>query len=99
MAQAGVAKIGNKDLVWSVLATFFKMGAGVLLFPVILRMLPAETVGVWTVFTVVTSLSLLLDFGFNSSFSPMRGNPHTYVFIIQYPFLYVNKYELYSTAS
>ena len=69
MAQIGVAKIGNKDLVWSVLATFFKMGAGVLLFPVILRMLPAETVGIWTVFTVVTSLSLLLDFGFNSSFA------------------------------
>jgi len=69
MAQIGVAKIGNKDLVWSVLATFFKMGAGVLLFPVILRILPAETVGIWTVFTVVTSLSLLLDFGFNSSFA------------------------------
>lgn len=69
MAQTGVAQIGHKDLLWSVLATFFKMGAGVLLFPVILRMLPAETVGVWTVFTVVTSLSLLLDFGFNSSFA------------------------------
>lgn len=69
MAQTGVAQIGHKDLWWSVLATFFKMGAGVLLFPVILRMLPAETVGIWTVFTVVTSLSLLLDFGFNSSFA------------------------------
>ena len=69
MAQIGVAQIGNKDLLWSVLATFFKMGAGVLLFPVILRILPAETVGIWTVFTVVTSLSLLLDFGFTSSFA------------------------------
>lgn len=64
-----VENIGKKDFVWTLLATFFKIGAGVLLFPFILRMLPAETVGVWTIFTTITQLTYLFDFGFNTSFA------------------------------
>lgn len=64
-----VAEIGKKDLIWTFAATFFKIGAGVLLFPFILKMLPAETVGVWSVFTTITLLSSLFDFGFNQSFA------------------------------
>ena len=64
-----VADIGKKDFVWTLAATFFKIGAGVLLFPFILRMLPAETVGVWTIFTSIAQLTYLFDFGFNNSFA------------------------------
>lgn len=64
-----VANIGKKDLVWSVLATFFKIGAGVLLFPLILKALPSEAVGIWTIFTSITTIVLLFDFGFNVSFA------------------------------
>ena len=64
-----VADIGKKDLFWTVLATFFKLGAGVLLFPFILNKLPAQTIGVWTIFTSVGVISTLLDFGFNQSFA------------------------------
>lgn len=64
-----VENIGKKDFVWTLLATFFKIGAGVLLFPFILRMLPAETVGVWTIFTTIAQLTYLFDFGFNASFA------------------------------
>ena len=64
-----VADVGKKDLVWTMLATFFKIGAGVLLFPIILKMLPAETVGVWTIFVTITQLTFIFDFGFNTSFA------------------------------
>ncbi|MFI3296958.1 MAG: O-unit flippase-like protein [bacterium] len=64
-----VENIGRKDLVWSLLATFFKIGAGVLLFPLILKALPSEAVGIWTIFTSITTIVLLFDFGFNVSFA------------------------------
>lgn len=64
-----VVDIGRKDFVWTLLATIFKIGAGVLLFPFVLRMLPTETVGVWTIFTAVTQLTFIFDFGFNVSFA------------------------------
>lgn len=64
-----VADIGKKDLFWTVLATFFKLGAGVLLFPFILNKLPAQTIGIWVIFTSVGVISTLLDFGFNQSFA------------------------------
>ena len=71
-----VANVGKKDFVWTMLATFFKIGAGVLLFPIILKMLPAETVGVWTIFVTITQLTFIFDFGFNTSF----GRNVSYVF-------------------
>jgi O-antigen/teichoic acid export membrane protein len=64
-----VADIGKKDFVWTLIATLFKIGAGVLLFPFVLRMLPAATVGIWTIFTVITQLTFIFDFGFNASFA------------------------------
>ncbi len=64
-----VADIGRKDFVWTLLATFFKIGAGVILFPFVLRMLPADTVGIWTIFTAIAQLTFIFDFGFNVSFA------------------------------
>lgn len=64
-----VADVGRKDFVWTLLATFFKIGAGVLLFPFVLRMLPVESVGIWTIFTAITQLTFIFDFGFNVSFA------------------------------
>lgn len=64
-----VAEVGKKDVLWSFAAMFVKVGAGVLLLPVILYKLPSETVGVWTIFTSVSMITLLFDFGFNQSFT------------------------------
>lgn len=65
----GVENIGRKDVVWNYVATFFQIGAGVILLPFILKMMSSETVGIWTVFSTITSLVSLLDFGFNPSFT------------------------------
>ena len=65
----GIINIGKRDVYWNYVATFFHIGSGVILLPFILKMLPAETVGVWTVFQTVTALVAMLDFGFKPSFS------------------------------
>jgi len=62
-------EIGNKDLIWNYTATFLKIASSVLLFPIILRMLPTETVGIWSIFITITAFSSLIDFGFGPSFT------------------------------
>lgn len=69
MALQGVEHIGRRDLIWSYTATVFTIGAGILLYPFILVKLPSETVGVWNIFQIITSLVALLDFGFQPSFA------------------------------
>lgn len=67
--MSGIENIGRKDVVWSYLATFFTIGAGIILLPFILHSLPAHAVGMWTVFQTVNHLIILLDFGFSMSFA------------------------------
>lgn len=62
-------KITKKDMLWNYLATFLKISSSILLLPLILRKLSSEDVGIWSIFTSVTGLVLLIDFGFHSSFS------------------------------
>lgn len=62
-------EIGKKDIYWNYAATFLKIAAGVLLMPLILKRLPSEEVGIWSVFITITAFSNLLDFGFNPSFT------------------------------
>lgn len=60
---------GRKDVLWNYAATFLKIASSALLLPFILRMMPSEMVGIWSVFMTITAFSGLLDFGFNPSFT------------------------------
>ena len=62
-------QIGRKDIFWNYTATFLKIASSALLLPFILRMMPAEMVGIWTVFMTITAFASLLDFGFSSTFT------------------------------
>ena len=64
-----IINIGRKDVVWSYIATFLKIGVGVILLPFILRVFPQETVTIWNIFTTIIVLTTLFDFGFNQSFA------------------------------
>lgn len=64
-----VENIGKKDIAWSYASTVFTIGAGVILLPFILYKMPQETVGIWSIFQTITSLVLLLDFGFRPTFA------------------------------
>lgn len=61
--------INRTDVIWNYAATFLKIAASSLLLPFILKLMPSETVGIWSVFVTVNSLIILLDFGFNPSFA------------------------------
>jgi O-antigen/teichoic acid export membrane protein len=61
--------INHKDLFWNYAATFLQIAAQAILLPFILRFLPQETIGIWTVFVTITALVTLFDFGFNASFA------------------------------
>lgn len=62
-------KITKTDVYWNYGATFLKLASSVLLFPLILKMMPSEMVGIWTIFMTITAFAGLLDFGFNPSFA------------------------------
>lgn len=64
-----VISIGRKDIGWNYAATFLQIASGVLLWPLILRFLPQETIGIWAIFTSITTVVSLFDFGFSSSFT------------------------------
>jgi len=62
-------KIGSKDIVWNYVATFMRIASGIIILPLVLKMLPTEEYGLWSIFLTVSSLTVLLDFGFSNSFS------------------------------
>lgn len=69
-------KITKKDVLWGYLAQFFNIGAGVLLLPVILKLLPSDILGVWYIFLTIAGLVQILDFGFQPTF----GRNIAYIF-------------------
>ena len=62
-------QITKKDVLWNYAATFLFIAGGALLLPFILHKMPAEKVGIWSIFTAITSFVGLIDFGFNPSFT------------------------------
>ena len=61
--------ITKKDVLWGYIAQFFNIGAGILLLPVILKLLPADILGVWYIFLTISSLVQMIDFGFQPTFT------------------------------
>lgn len=59
----------KNDVLWNYAATFLKLASQALLLPLILTMMSSEKVGIYVVFITINSFALLLDFGFNSSFT------------------------------
>lgn len=62
-------QIGKKDVVWNFVATFMRVASGIIILPLVLRLMPTQEVGLWNVFITIGSLAGLLDFGFSNAFS------------------------------
>ena len=68
MEQKRINKIGRADVVWNFCASLLKIASSLLLLPVILKKFPTDIVAVWSIFSSISVLTHLLDFGFNNSF-------------------------------
>lgn len=67
--------ISHKDIWWSYFARFFNIAAGVIILPMILRMLSAQEIGMNYLMLAIGSMVTLFDFGF----SPQFGRNITYI--------------------
>jgi len=69
-------KINKKDLAWGYFAQFFSIASGIIVLPVILKLLSAEEVGLNYLMLTIGGLVTLFDFGF----APQFGRNITYIF-------------------
>lgn len=61
--------VNRKDVIWSYLATLFSMIVNFLILPFVLRYLDDSSIGLYYIFTSLSGISALFDFGFTVSFS------------------------------
>ena len=62
-------EVSKSDLFWNYGSSLLKVASSAMLLPIILRMMPPETVGIWTIFMTIVSFSGLFEFGFTPSFT------------------------------
>ena len=62
-------EIGRKDVAWNMATTFMRVASGLLVLPVVLRVLPSYEVAIYFLFIELMGLTALLDFGFSNSFT------------------------------
>ena len=58
-------KVSRKDILWNYIGNILNIGVNILILPVILRILSSKELGLWYVFSSISSLTHLLEFGFN----------------------------------
>jgi O-antigen/teichoic acid export membrane protein len=68
--------LSKKDVVWGYFAQFFSMASGILVLPLILRLLTPEEIGMNYLMLTVGSMVSLFDFGF----APQFGRNISYIF-------------------
>lgn len=61
--------INKTDVIWNYAATVLRIASYAFLLPFILRTMPSEMVGIWSVFMTINSFAFLLDMGFSPSFT------------------------------
>ena len=69
-------QINKQDILWGYFAQFFSIASGLIILPMVLRMLSAEEVGMNYLMLSIGQLVALIDFGF----SPQFGRNVTYVY-------------------
>lgn len=68
--------ISKNDVIWSYVAKFFALATSIIVLPFVLRMLTAEEVGMNYLMATISSMVMLIDFGFG----PQFGRNFSYVY-------------------
>lgn len=69
-------ELKRKDIIWGYVAQIFSMATGIIILPLILRLLTEAEIGFYYVISTIGSLITLFDFGFSSQF----GRNIAYIF-------------------
>lgn len=69
-------ELKRKDIIWGYVAQIFSMATGIIILPLILRLLNEAEIGFYYVISTIGSLITLFDFGFSSQF----GRNIAYIF-------------------
>ena len=69
-------EISKSDIIWSYFAKFFALATSIIVLPFVLRMLTAEEVGMNYLMATISSMVMLIDFGFG----PQFGRNFSYVY-------------------
>jgi O-antigen/teichoic acid export membrane protein len=62
-------KIGKKDVAWAYAAQFVQIASGILILPLILRLLNANEIALYYLMLNIGALVILFDFGFSGQFT------------------------------
>lgn len=69
-------ELSKKDVIWSYLSQFFSVASGIIVLPMVLKMLSIEEIGMNYLMLTIGSLVALFDFGF----APQFARNITYIF-------------------
>lgn len=69
-------RVTKDDLIWEYLARFLSISSGLIILPLVLRLLPSDEVALNYIMLSISSLITLIDFGF----SPQFARNITYVY-------------------
>lgn len=64
----GDIKITRKDIVWGYAGQFFQIASGVIILPLVLRLLTPHEIGMNYLMLTISTMVALLDFGFSGQF-------------------------------
>lgn len=62
-------KIKRNDIIWNYISTIISISVNFVMLPIIMYFLSADLIGIWGVFISINGIVVLLDFGFNPTFS------------------------------
>lgn len=62
-------KIDKYDVLWTYFSRFLRIGQGLILLPLILKLLPTDQIAIWALFATITAIVSMFDLGFSNVFS------------------------------
>jgi O-antigen/teichoic acid export membrane protein len=68
-----VSRASQSAVAWSLFATAFRLLSGVLILPLVVRILPSDHLGLWYVFLSLQGIAALFDLGFSPAVTRAAG--------------------------
>src|SRR5262249_56260127 len=68
-----ISRASQAAVAWSLFATAFRLLSGVLVLPLIVRILPSDHLGLWYVFLSLQGIAALFDLGFGPAVTRAAG--------------------------